>query len=82
MSKLLHIVMLKRPVNLFMAENNSESIDVDPPPTPTQTHLERLPVAADGTVRSGWVGAGGWASFAVREAVVAIEAQAVDFSSK
>ena len=37
------VVMLKRPLNLFMAENNSESVDVDPPPpTPTQAHLERL----------------------------------------
>ena len=31
MSKLLHVVMLKRAVNVFMAENNSESVDVDPP---------------------------------------------------
>ena len=26
----LHVVMLKRQLNLFMAENNSESVDVDP----------------------------------------------------
>ena len=30
-AKLLHVVMLKRPLSLFMAENNSESVDVDPP---------------------------------------------------
>ena len=30
-AKLLHAVMLKRPLNLCMAENNSESVDVDPP---------------------------------------------------
>ena len=30
-AKLLHVVMLKRPLNLFMVENNSESVDVDPP---------------------------------------------------
>ena len=30
MSKLLHVVMLKRPVNLCMADNNSVSVDVDP----------------------------------------------------
>ena len=31
-AKLLHVVILKRLLNLFMAENNSESIGVDPPP--------------------------------------------------
>ena len=30
-AKLLHVVILKKPLSLFMAENNSESVDVDPP---------------------------------------------------
>ena len=29
---------LKRPLNLFMAENNSESVDVDPPPPLQHRH--------------------------------------------
>ena len=33
-AKLLHVVILKRLLNLFMAENNSESVGVDPPPPP------------------------------------------------
>ena len=48
-AKLLHVVMLKRPLNLFMAENNSESVDVDPPPhsnTDTPGTVTCLPVAA------------------------------------
>ena len=61
-----------------MADNNSESVDVDP--TPTQTHLERLPVAA---VRSGWAwGVRGRVSFAVGLGVFEIEAQAVNSTSK
>ena len=48
-AKLLHVVMLKRPHNLFMAENNSESVDVAPPPhsnTDTPGTVTCLPVAA------------------------------------
>ena len=79
-AKLLHVVVLKRPLNLYMAENNSESVDVDPPPTPTQTHLERVPVAA---VRSGWAwGVRGRVSFAVGLEVFEIEVQAVESPSK
>ena len=42
--------MSKRPLNLFMAENNSESVDVDPPPhsntdTPGTVTGTCLPVA-------------------------------------
>ena len=62
-AKLLHVVMLKKPLNLFMAENNSESVDVDPPHSNTVTPgtVTCLPVAA---VRAGeWrsaVGLGLW----------------------
>ena len=46
-AKLLHVVMLKRPHNLFMAENNSESVDVDPHSnTDTPGTVTCLPVAA------------------------------------
>ena len=43
-----YVVMLKRQLNLFMAENNSESIDVDPPHSNTGTPgtVTCLPVAA------------------------------------
>ena len=46
-AKLLHVVMIKRPLNLFMAENYSESVDVDPHPnTDTPGTVTCLPVAA------------------------------------
>ena len=46
-AKLLHVVMLKMPLNLFMAENNSESVDVDPHSyTDTPGTVTCLPVAA------------------------------------
>ena len=60
-AKLLHVVMLKRPL-LFLAENKSQSVDVDPHSnTDTPGTVTCLPVAAvrAGECRSA-VGLGLW----------------------
>ena len=68
-----------------MAENSSESVDIDPPPTPTETHLDSGPVTGSccslGLGLSPGVCAGGCRS-AVGLGVFEIKAQAVNSTSK
>ena len=52
-ANLLHVVMLKRPLNLLMAENNSESVDVDPHSNTDTTTVTCLPVGVVAAVRAG-----------------------------